>query len=42
MYEKDYIIIENKNKLKENKNTLENISKIFINIQNPSYNLNIK
>lgn len=39
-YEKDYILIENKRRIKENKKTLENISKIFINIPNPSYNIN--
>lgn len=40
-YEKNYIIIENKNTIKENKKTLENISKIFINIPIPSYNINL-
>lgn len=40
-YEKDFIVIENKNIIKENKKTLENLSKIFINIPNPSYNINL-
>lgn len=39
-YEKDFIVIKDKNVLKENKKTLENISKIFINIKKPSYNIN--
>lgn len=37
----EYIIVEDKNYLKENKKTLENISKIFINIPKPSYNINL-
>lgn len=36
----NYIIIQDKNILRENKKTLENISKIFINIPKPSYNIN--
>ncbi len=39
-YEKDYILIKDKEFIKENKKTLENISKIFINIESPSYNIN--
>jgi len=41
-YGKDYLLIENNQRIKENKKTLENISKIFINIQNPSYTINLK
>lgn len=41
-YNKDYVLIESRNIIKENKKTLENISKIFINIPNPSYNINFK
>ena len=37
----EYIVVEDKNYLKENKKTLENISKIFINIPKPSYNINL-
>lgn len=39
-YEKDFIIIEDREFIKENKKTLENISKIFINIKKPSFNIN--
>lgn len=39
-YQKDYIVVKDKNFLKENKKTFENISKIFINIPNPNYNIN--
>lgn len=41
-YEKDFIIIEDKQTIKENKKTLENIRKVFINIPEPNYNLNFK
>jgi len=41
-YKKDCIIIKDKQSIKENKKTLENISKIFINIKNPSFNINQK
>lgn len=41
-YQKDFILVENIESLKENKKTLEKISKIFINIPNPSYTLNFK
>lgn len=39
-YEKDFIIIKDKQTIKENKKTFENISKIFINIPTPNYNIN--
>ncbi len=39
-YQKDFIIIKDKQSIKENKKTLENISKIFINIPTPNYNIN--
>lgn len=41
-YKKECIIIKDKQSIKENKKTLENISKIFINIKNPSFNINQK
>lgn len=41
-YEKDCVIIKDKQSIKENKKTLENISKIFINIPTPNYNINLK
>lgn len=41
-FEKDFLFIESNNVLKENKKTLENISKIFINIPKHSYNINLK
>lgn len=39
-YENDYILIDDNNLIKENKKTLEKISETFINIPNPSYNIN--
>lgn len=39
-YEKDYVLIDDNTFIKENKKTLEKISEIFINIPNPSYNIN--
>lgn len=41
-YEKNYILLNDKNILKKNKKILENISKIFINIPKPIYNINKK
>lgn len=38
---KDYLIVQDINYLKENKKNLEKISNIFINIPNPSYNINL-
>lgn len=40
-YKSDYVLIEDKDFVKENKKTLENIAKIFINIPTPSYNINL-
>lgn len=37
-FEKEYIIINEKEFLKENKKILENIKNLFINVNNPSYN----
>lgn len=39
-YEKESIIIKDTTFIKENKKTLENIRKVFINIPEPNYNLN--
>ncbi|MGE4444110.1 MAG: PRC-barrel domain-containing protein [Candidatus Altimarinota bacterium] len=39
-YEKDCVVIQEKQTIKENKKTLENIRKVFINIPEPNYNLN--
>lgn len=39
-YEKNAIIIDDTLFLKENKKILENITKVFINIPNPSYTIN--
>jgi hypothetical protein len=39
-YEKDCVVIQEKQTKKENKKTLENIRKVFINIPEPNYNLN--
>jgi len=39
-YEKESIIIKDIPFIKENKKTLENIRKVFINIPEPNYNLN--
>lgn len=41
-YEKDCVVIQEKQTIKENKKTLENIRKVFINIPEPNYNLNFK
>ncbi len=41
-YEDEYILINDKESLKENKKTLENIRKVFINIPNPTYTINLK
>lgn len=41
-YEKSSIFIRDKQNVKENKKTLEKLSKIFINIQKPNYNVNSK
>lgn len=41
-YEKDFVVIQEKQTIKENKKTLENIRKVFINIPEPNYNLNFK
>lgn len=41
-YEKHFIVIKEKQTIKENKKTLENIRKVFINIPEPNYNLNFK
>jgi sporulation protein YlmC with PRC-barrel domain len=41
-YENDFIVIQDRQTLKENKKTLENISKIFINIPTPNYTINFK
>lgn len=42
-FEKEYIVINDKEFLKENKKILENIKNLFININNPSYNtINLK
>lgn len=38
---KDYLIVQDINYLKENKKNLDKISNIFININNPSYNINL-
>lgn len=39
-YEKESVIINHTPTIKENKKTLENIRKVFINIPEPNYNLN--
>lgn len=41
-YEDDFILIQDTQMIKENKKTLENISKIFINIPTPNYTINLK
>lgn len=41
-YEDDFILVQDTQIIKENKKTLENISKIFINIPTPNYTINFK
>jgi hypothetical protein len=39
-YKKDFVLVDDNALIKENKKTFEKISEIFINITNPSYNIN--